>query len=520
MIGLGYVIKTRPGLSSLLFTLAKDRLACIRQPLARFWRDEEGSWFVYMSLLMPVLIGVAGLGTEGGLLFYQHRSLQSAADAAAYSAALCYSNNTTSTPCSSSTAQAQAQAVVASYGYALGTGTNQANVSANVTPNDSNYGGLTSVQVTASRPQSAIFSSIYFPTLSNSVSATAVINGDSTVGGSSSGGCILALGKTSTGGSEQNSIYLQGNPTINTPGCGIYSNSADCTYASGSFAEDLGGNATINAASLGTAGCTNIFGHASVNLQTNAGDTVVSCTAGSSTACTQGGGTVSDPYARLWTSSSLSSALSTYPTCQNQPSGSSITLAAGRYCGLNANGINITLSGGIYIVDCTASTCPTSGQTTAMLIVKNATLTDNGAGSTLVFTCSTCTTASQWPGDALANLAGGSISLSAPSTGATAGFAIIGDPSMPLNTAFDSHSNPNICLLGTSYAPAGEFQLGGTPNSGCSTSSSTFCQQFIANTVDFYGNATDSFNANGCSLSGGGTGQIQKSIGSKVTLVD
>ena len=41
-----------------------------------------------MTIMLPVLIGVAGLGTEGGMLFYQHRSLQSAADAAAYSAAI------------------------------------------------------------------------------------------------------------------------------------------------------------------------------------------------------------------------------------------------------------------------------------------------------------------------------------------------------------------------------------------------------------------------------------------------
>jgi hypothetical protein len=92
---------------------------------------------------------------------------------------------------------------------------------------------------------------------------------------------------------------------------------------------------------------------------------------------------------------------------------------------------------------------------------------------------------------------------------------------MPLNTLFDSHSNPNMCLLGTAYAPSGEFELGGTPSVGCNTSSSTFCQQFISNTIYFFGNSTDTLNNGGCSLSGGGTGgNIQTPIASIVTLVD
>ena len=64
----------KQGLFFLLFGLAKDRRARAHRLLARLWRDEEGSWLIYMTVLLPVLIGVAGLGTEAGLLFYQHRS--------------------------------------------------------------------------------------------------------------------------------------------------------------------------------------------------------------------------------------------------------------------------------------------------------------------------------------------------------------------------------------------------------------------------------------------------------------
>ncbi len=133
-----------------------------------------------IGVLMPVLIGVAGLGAEAGMLFYQHRSLQSAADAAAYSAAIAYSYDT------SADITTQAESVVASYGFTLGAGTNQADVTATATTVATTTGtNLSAVQVTISRPQTAIFSSLYFPTLANSVSATAVLDSSNT------GGCIL-----------------------------------------------------------------------------------------------------------------------------------------------------------------------------------------------------------------------------------------------------------------------------------------------------------------------------------------
>jgi Flp pilus assembly protein TadG len=80
-------MKTIPGLFFFLLRLAKDRRARCHRLMARLLRDEEGAWLISMTIMLPVLIGVAGLGTEGGMLFYQHRSLQSAADSAAYSAA-------------------------------------------------------------------------------------------------------------------------------------------------------------------------------------------------------------------------------------------------------------------------------------------------------------------------------------------------------------------------------------------------------------------------------------------------
>ena len=80
-----------------------------------------------MTLAIPVFIGFAGLATEGALLFYNHRTVQSAADAAAYSAAIAYSIDS-----SADIATTQAQAIVANYGFVVGTGNDQANVVATV----------------------------------------------------------------------------------------------------------------------------------------------------------------------------------------------------------------------------------------------------------------------------------------------------------------------------------------------------------------------------------------------------
>jgi Flp pilus assembly protein TadG len=56
----------------------------------RLWRDECGVVAVAVAVMLPVLIGFAGLGVEVGMWFWIQRQNQSATDAAAISAALEY----------------------------------------------------------------------------------------------------------------------------------------------------------------------------------------------------------------------------------------------------------------------------------------------------------------------------------------------------------------------------------------------------------------------------------------------
>jgi Flp pilus assembly protein TadG len=57
---------------------------------ARFAGDRQGVVALAVAVLLPVLIGFAGLGIEVGMWFAVQRQNQSAADAAAIAAALEY----------------------------------------------------------------------------------------------------------------------------------------------------------------------------------------------------------------------------------------------------------------------------------------------------------------------------------------------------------------------------------------------------------------------------------------------
>jgi Flp pilus assembly protein TadG len=535
-------MKYKFGLFSVFSKLAKDRLTSSSRLLARLLRDEDGSYILYMTMTMPILIGVMGLGTEGGLFLYNHRSLQSAADAAAYSAALACSYSTDYSTCAGAGITTQAKAVVASYGFTVYAGSGPDTNQANVTATPITFASQPAVQVIISWSQTALFSSetafwsgIPRPVVSSWVSATAVLNGGSS---NASGGCILGLGNNpSTGTNDlQNTISLQGNPNISVPNCGIFSDSKDCS--SGSYSESLGGNATIGTStnpvgSFGSAGCSNIFGNAKVYLPNS-----VTCSSSNASACTQGDGTLTDPYKGTTLPSSPTSCTQT----NFSPSLNSTTLPLppGRYCGATVfHGTGspppsggppstIVLSTGVYIFDSTGNT----GNNTTTLDIKNVTMTDEGAGATLVFTCSAC--GSTWPSQMMTIDSNASVCVTAPTTGTqgNAGFAIMGDPAIPLvadtnptKAQFSLLSNPGNFFNGTVWTPTASFFWGGnatTAPSNCNYPTSglpTFCLQLIANQISLGGTA-DYFGGAGCSLSGGSGGNIQTPLRSIVTLVD
>src|SRR5690242_9133943 len=137
-------MKNKFGFFSFFSKLGKDRLASSPRFLARLLRDEDGAYLLIATLAIPVFIGLAALATEGALIFYNHRSVQSVADSAAYSAAIAYSLD------NSADITTQAEAIVANYGLVIGTGNNQANVVATV--DTTTYSPLTAIDVAVTRP--------------------------------------------------------------------------------------------------------------------------------------------------------------------------------------------------------------------------------------------------------------------------------------------------------------------------------------------------------------------------------
>src|SRR5438128_9244111 len=98
-----------------------DILSVIRQPLsplAGSLRDRSGATAVAVAFALTAVLGFAGLGTEAASWYYTKRNMQSAADAAAATAAanaakVLYQGGTP-TPSQFTT---DAQSIAAKYGY-------------------------------------------------------------------------------------------------------------------------------------------------------------------------------------------------------------------------------------------------------------------------------------------------------------------------------------------------------------------------------------------------------------------
>jgi Flp pilus assembly protein TadG len=451
---------------SLLSRFGKDKQASGPRLLARLLRDEEGSYLLIMALAIPVFIGLAGLATEGALIFYNHRTVQSAVDAAAYSAAVAYSID------GSADITTQAQAIVANYGFVVGTSNNQANVVATV--DTTTYSPLTAINVTVTRPQLPILSGIWVNNPFNvSGSAKALISGGA---GGGNGNCILGLAPTGT------AITLQGNVNVNAAQCGIFSNS-DIS---------LGGTASITAGSVGAAGSVSVRGNSNIGPPPNG--------------YTQGDNPVINPYAAITVPTPGTCIDGPPPGLGNPPTA---PLNPGTYC----NPINcipsssppcasVTLNPGTYILK------------NSQLIVMGSTLT--GKGVTLVFTDPGGAAYPNGPGGSpttAMNISGATIDLEAPASGATLGIPgmlILGDTNMPTSTNFTLSANGGSTgISGVIYLPDGNFWGGGPIIAGG-------CTQMIAYKVTLQRDAI--FNNSNCDLSASGGGGA-KPIGNVVTLV-
>lgn len=242
--------------------------------------------------------------------------------------------------------------------------------------------------------------------------------------------CVLALN-----GSASGAITISGSSTLAADGCALYSNSASPSAIS------IQGGAVVSAAGFcavgGVAGGTGL-------------------TPAPLTGCFP----VSDPFAALPAASGSGCA---YNNMQVQPNQNK-ALGPGVYCGgLTIKG-TVTLSPGVYIIKDGPLTLNSQGS------VSGSGVTFYMTGSNAGFTLN----------------AGGTITLSAPTSGTYSGMLLVQDKASNVGAGNTLNGGANMTLTGAIYTPTQTLTL----NGGSSFGQSSAFMPIIADQIKFAGSTT------------------------------
>jgi Flp pilus assembly protein TadG len=168
--------------------------------IAKVWRDERGVSAVMVALSLTVLVGFAGLGVETGLWYSIKRQNQSAADAAAISAAYEVLAGNTSNLTSAATSAA------AQNGYTGATPVVQYPCTGCIVSN--------AVLVTLDTTQTTLLAGLFLPSVTIETKAAAYVF-------PAAPGCILTLSPTGE------DVEVSGSSTLSAPDCSVMAASTD-----------------------------------------------------------------------------------------------------------------------------------------------------------------------------------------------------------------------------------------------------------------------------------------------------
>ena len=201
-------------------------------------RETSGTTTIITALAIPVLIGLAGLGTEAGYAYMKHSALQSTAGLAAISAANAVMYGAVS-------GATDAKAITAAMGYQ--DRQDGITVTVNSPPLSGPYTTTVgAIEVIVSRQQQPLLMSLFRKTdytiTGRSVSKAGKLG--------TGNGCAIALERSLA------SFFSSGTMSLTMSGCDAYVNSSDPKAAT------LSNNSTVNLASL------NIVGNISGSLTT------------------------------------------------------------------------------------------------------------------------------------------------------------------------------------------------------------------------------------------------------------
>lgn len=392
----------------------------MRNDLKSFLRQDEGAIAVITALLLTVCIGFAALAIDVGLWYSQKTQLQMAADAGAVGGA--WANLLTG---SSSVIP------YATYDVSQNT-TSYTTLTVNTPPHTGTQAGNKNAVEVILTQVATLYLSGLFLQIAPTLTARAVAMSGSPAG------CLTLLG-----GSGANShLTISGNDHITANSCKIVVNSTD------SNAISISGNATLTAQQVSTPG--GVSGSSHITTTPTANNIVT------------GSDPAPDPFANISfpTTSGCSSSI-------NITSSQSTTVNPGSYCSFSASGSSrVTMNPGVYYIY--------GGN---FSVSENATL--SGEGVTVVMTGSTPSSIGSLSVSGTANTR-----LSAPTSGATAGFIFMGDRTTPNSVINKISQNSNNKMTGIIYFPTSQLSYTGNADP------SAICLQVIAYGASLSGDPT------------------------------
>ena len=443
-------------------------------------RNREAGQALYLTAAaLVVLVGFMGLGIDMGMLRYEKRIQQTAADAAAVAGAMemPVSGSFTSAGQEASAHNGFADNAGGSIssctapGAAVGTICVQINNPPQSGPHASCASPCNYVEALVSEVHSTYFMRI-FGRNSATVTARAVATIVSS-NGNTPPGCIYTLGPQGTGVGVTNS----GTPTVNAQSCGIYDNGDWTTN---------GATVNINAGSIGTTDTTPV----------NHGGGTVTCGGSTANCPTPGIPPVTDPLAGL-----------PAPSVGSPVTWNKNNAVPGTYGGMTINSTDtVNFAPGMYVIDggtlkinAGATVCnqTTSGCTSPAVLSNSppsyGPIPNPNDGVTFYLTNGASVQV-----NGLAN-----VWLSAPNSGTYAGILFYQDPS--------------DCQAGTlngtsSSAYQGALYFPGNPNGGCNvqlnfggtmTNTSSAYTVIVTDDLKIFGTSDVTINSDFSSLPGG-----------------
>jgi Flp pilus assembly protein TadG len=446
----------------------------------RFWRDRRGVVGVVVAMLLPVLVGFAGIGVEVGLWFAIQRQNQSAADAAAISAALEYAAQIEKNGVTTNPAAATAAANTAANCNLFSTSTSSSNavcplpssgsntvtlypcygftVGSSCNTSSSNGAQPNAVQVVLTQPLNTAFANfvtaIWGPNV-NTVNVTTTAIAYFPAAGPA---CLLARDSISA-----NAAFVN-NGTLPNPNCWVAANS-------------ISGSA-LNCDSCTITGPTTVVG----------GDTVSNNGHLNGSPNRTHAGPVADPYATKLTHAFLTGSMSGKPAC--------IPVTIGTQTSLNGNCV---IAGDLALTGITNLSPGTYWVTDGSLMLAGTLncpgCSPDGLGVTIIFTT---TKGSAGTIGSLQVPSGQSliINLNAPSTERFAGLLMVQDTVTGVTpTAGGPIGNPSATLSGLIYFPEANLSFAGNVQTDTSN-----CLVAVANGLSLTGNIA--INDSGCQTAG------------------